>query len=84
MPGGNDVLEIGDDGAVVEKYVDVVFGREQRADVALQDEVRTVGTLDGFDNFWVGGVDQPADLAADGLLPNGQGSDVASTRGSAV
>ena len=71
MPGGDNSLGIGDDGAVVEKYVDVVLRRQQGADVALKHEVRTVGTLDGFGNVSVGGVDQLADLAADGLLPNG-------------
>lgn len=84
VTGGDDSLRIGDDGAVVEKYVDVVLRRQQGADVALQHEVRTVGELDGFGDLSVGSVDQIADFAADGLLPIGQGIDVASTRGSAV
>jgi hypothetical protein len=50
--------------------------RGQRADVALQHEVRLLGPLDGFGDLRVGGVDQVADLAADGLLPIGQGNDV--------
>src|SRR5947208_4682360 len=67
----DDSLWIGDDGAVVEKHVDVILRRQQRADVALEDEVWAVGALDGLAYLRVGGVDQIADLAADGLLPIG-------------
>src|SRR5215207_4024154 len=73
---GDNSLRIRDDSAVVEKYVDVVLRRQQRANIALQHEVRTVGALDGLANLGVGGVNQIADLAADGLLPIGQGIDV--------
>src|ERR1700730_3798633 len=76
VTGGDDPVGIRDNGAVVEKYVDVVLRRQQRADVALQHEVRPVGALDGFGYLRVRGVDQVADLAADGLLPIGQGVDV--------
>src|SRR5947209_2150170 len=44
----DDPLWIGDDGAVVEKHVDVIPRRQQRADVALEDEVWAVGALDGL------------------------------------
>ena len=71
VPSSDDAFGIGDNRAVVEKYVDVVLRRQQGADVALKHEVRTIGALDGFGNVWVGGVDQLANLAADGLLPNG-------------
>ena len=54
----------------------MVLGRQQGADVALKHEVRTVGVLDRFGDLGVGGVDQIADLAADRLLPIGQGIDV--------
>jgi hypothetical protein len=69
VPGGNDSLRIGDDGAIVEKDIDVIPRRLQGADIALQHKVRTVGALDGFAHVLVGGMDQLADLAADGLLP---------------
>ena len=38
-------------------------------------EVRTVGAFDRFGNLVVGRVDEIANLAADGLLPIGQGID---------
>ena len=76
MAAGDDSRRIRDDGAVVEKHVDVVLRRQQRADVALQYEVRTVGAFDRFGNLVVGRVDEIANLAADGLLPIGQGIDV--------
>src|ERR1700719_4866093 len=55
---GDNPLRIGDYGAVVEEYVYVVLGRKQRAYVALQHEVRTVGALDGLANLAAGGVHQ--------------------------
>ena len=60
MPGGDDSVGISDDGAVVEKDVDVVL-RCQCADVAQQHEVRLVGSLDGFGDLAVGAVD-PEDV----------------------
>jgi hypothetical protein len=42
----------------------------------MKDEVRTVRALDAFGNLLVGGVDEFANLAADGLLPIRQGIDV--------
>ena len=54
----------------------MVPGGEQRADVALQDEVRLPGPLDGLDDLGVGGVDEVAHLAADPLLPRRQRVDV--------
>ena len=48
VASGDDPVGIRDDGAVVEEYVDVVLGREERADVALEHEVRLPGPLDGF------------------------------------
>lgn len=61
---------------ILEKDVDVVLSRQQRADVSHKHEVRTAGVLDRLGHFWVGGVDQIAHLAADRLLPIGQGLDV--------
>jgi hypothetical protein len=43
---------------VVEEDVDVVFGCQQRADAALQDEVGEAGALDGLGGLRVGGVDR--------------------------
>lgn len=54
----------------------MVLDRQQRADVAVQHEVRLVGALDGLGDLRVGGVDQVAHVAADGLLPARQGVDV--------
>jgi len=76
VAGGDDSLGIRDDRPVVEKDIDMVLGRQQGADVALQHEVRAVGALDCLGDLGVGGVDQIPDLAADGLLPVGQGIDV--------
>ncbi len=53
----------------------MVLRRPDGADVALKDEVRTVRALDRFGDLRVG-VNQSADLTADGLLPGGQASDV--------
>jgi hypothetical protein len=66
----------GTDGAVIEEDVDMVLRRQQGDDIALENEVRAVAALDGLGDLWVGGVEQIADLAADGLLPVGQGIDV--------
>src|SRR5215216_629906 len=77
VAAGDDPVGVGGDvAAVVEEDVDVVCGREQGADVALQDEVGLAGALDGLGHLGVGGMDQLADLAADGLLPVGQGVDI--------
>src|SRR6202034_3014619 len=43
----DDPVRVRDDRAVVEEDVDVIPGRQQRADVALQDEVGQAGALDG-------------------------------------
>ena len=56
--------------------VDVVLGRKQGADVALQHEVRAHGSLDSLLDPGVCGVHQPAHLLADRLLPVGQPADV--------
>jgi hypothetical protein len=64
----------GTDGAVTEEDVDMVLRRQQGGDVALENEVWTACALDGLGTLWVSGVDQIADLTADGLLPVGQGS----------
>jgi hypothetical protein len=52
----DDPVGIRDDGAVVEEHVDVILCCQQRADVALQDEIRLAGALDGFGYLRVGGV----------------------------
>ncbi|HYB86883.1 MAG TPA: hypothetical protein VEC76_08545 [Streptosporangiaceae bacterium] len=48
MAAGDDPFGIGDDAAVIKKDVDVILRRQQRADVALKDEVRLPGALDGL------------------------------------
>jgi hypothetical protein len=75
MPLIDDPFGIGSNW-VIDKNVDVVPRREQGADVALKHEIRTVGALDGFAYVWIGGVDQLANLAADSLLPEGEGIDI--------
>jgi len=52
--------------------------------LARQHEVRLPGAPDGLGHLRVGGMHQVADLAADGLLPAGQGIDVGVNAGSAV
>jgi hypothetical protein len=54
----------------------MIPGREQRADVAVEHEVRLLAPLDGFGHLRVGGMHQVADLAADRLLPVRQRVDV--------
>ena len=76
VAAGDDPFGIRDYGAVVEEHVDVVLRGQQRADVALQYEVRLTGALDGLGYLRVSGVDQVAYLAADGLLPVGESVNV--------
>src|SRR5262245_4604742 len=76
VAGCDDPLRVGDDAAVVEEHVDMILRRQQRTDVALQDEVRLSGALDGLVDLRVGRVDKVPDLTADGTLPAGQGIDV--------
>src|SRR2546425_3969098 len=71
----DDALGIGRDG-VVDEHVDVVLGPEQRADVAVQGEVRLPGPLDGLDDVRVGGVHQGSHPTTDVLLPAREGLDV--------
>ena len=52
------------------------FASQQRADVALQHEVRTVPELDRLDDPLVRGMDEVANLTTDDLLPLGQSVDV--------
>ena len=76
MAGGDDPFGIGDDPAVVEEQVDVIFGGEKRAHVALEHEVRLHRPLDRLDHFPVRSVDQVAQPATDRLLPVGKRVDV--------
>ncbi len=54
----------------------MILRGQERADVALEHEVRLPRALDRLDNVRVGEVDQLADRATDGLLPLGQRVDV--------
>jgi hypothetical protein len=60
LPAGDDPLRVGDDRPVVEEEVDVIFGGEERTDVALEYEVGLDGALDRLCHLRVGGVDQVA------------------------
>jgi hypothetical protein len=73
---GNDSLRIGHDPTVVEKDVDVVLGRQQGADISLQDEVGLNSPLDRLLDFGVDLVDQLANFLTDRLLPHGESIDV--------
>src|ERR1051326_697335 len=81
-PGGRIALALVDDavgipdGRVVDEDVDVVLGREQGADVALQNEVGPHRSLDRLLHFGVGGVHKLAHALADRLLPVGEPADV--------
>src|SRR5262249_22308230 len=46
VPAGDDAVWIGHDRAVVEEQVDMVLGGEQRAHVAVEDEVGPHPALD--------------------------------------
>jgi len=54
----------------------MILRREQRADVAIEDEVGLHGTLDRLRDVRVNRVDEFAHLPADVLLPFGQDLDV--------
>jgi hypothetical protein len=69
MARGDDAIRIGNDRAVVEEYVDVILGRKQCADVAVEYEVGLHPPLNGLSHFRVDGVDEIANLLADLLLP---------------
>jgi len=58
VTASDDPLGIEDDAAVIKEYADVIFCRQQRADVARQDEVRLFGALEE--------VDQPPPAAGGG------------------
>ena len=49
----------------------MILCRQKGADVALEDEIRPVGALDGFGHLGIGRVNELADLATDELLPLG-------------
>ena len=76
MSRGDDAFWIGDDATVVHEDVHVILGREERADVALEHEVRLDRALDGLLDLGIGGVDQRANLETDLLLPIRQIVDV--------
>jgi hypothetical protein len=76
VSAGDNSLRVGHDATIVKEYIDVVFGGQQGADVALEHEVWLARALDCFNDLGIGGVNQLANLAADLLLPGGQGSDI--------
>src|SRR5262249_58085522 len=76
VPAGDDAVCIGHDRAVVEEQVDVVLGGQQRAHVAVEDEVGPHPALDRLLDVGICGVDYLAQFAAQVGLPAGQGVDV--------
>src|SRR5262249_7082294 len=64
VPAGDDAVCIGHDRAVVEEQVDVVLGGEQRAHVAVEDEVGPHPALDRLLDVGICGVDYLAQFAA--------------------
>src|SRR5262249_43485666 len=76
VPAGDDAVCIGHDRAVVEEQVDVVLGGEQRAHVAVEDEVGPHPALDRLLDAGICGVDYLAQFAAQAGLPGGQGLDI--------
>ena len=72
VAGGDDALGVGHDGPVVEEDVDVVLGGEERADVAIEDEVGLDAALDRLLDSRVRRMDEIPDLAEDLPLPRGQ------------
>jgi hypothetical protein len=76
VTSGDDPVGIRNDGAVIQKHVDVVLGGQKRADVPVQDEVRQLGALDRLGDFRIRGMNQCADLATDVVLPARLGVDV--------
>ena len=54
---------------VVYKQVDVIFGRQQRADVAVEHEVRLNRTLNRLLNLRISGMDQIAEITTELGLP---------------
>jgi len=55
LPLVNNALGIGHDG-VVDKYVDMIFGPEQRTNIATERKVWPVGAFDGLGHVRVGGM----------------------------
>src|SRR5437763_6795986 len=72
VAGSDDALRVRDDPTVVEEDVDVVLGREQRADVSVTHEVRLHPSLDRLLDRRIAGVDEVAHSVADLLLPRRQ------------
>jgi hypothetical protein len=54
---------------VVNKHINVVFGSQQGADIAIEREVWTVAKFDRFYNVWLCLVDELAYLITNCLLP---------------
>ena len=82
VPLVDDALRVGD-GWVVQEQVDVVVGRQDGADIAVQDEVRLDRPFDGLFDLRGCVPDDLSELAADVLLSGGRRSKYASTPGCA-
>src|SRR5260370_34803291 len=64
----NNALGIGHD-RVVDENGEMILSSEQRAYIAIQRKIGSLGALDGLGNVRVGGVHQISHLAAHLLLP---------------
>jgi len=68
LPLVNNAFGIGHNG-VVDKNVEMIFGPEQRTNIATEHKVWSVGTFDGLSNVCVGGMHKVPHLVANVLLP---------------
>jgi hypothetical protein len=84
VAGGDDSVGTGHDAAVIEKEVDVILGRQNCTDVAMQDEIRLGSALDGLGYLWIDGMDEIAHLLADPSLPGREAIDVSIDSGIGV
>ena len=82
VAAGDDALGVGRQATVVQEDRDVILRREQRCDVAVEDEVGLDGPLDRFDDFGVGAMDEIPAWWQIACCQSGRASIYASTRGS--
>lgn len=76
LSAGDHALWVRYNPAVVQENINPAFGRQQRADVAIERKIRQARALDGLYHLRIRGMNQTADLLADGLLPLWQAFDI--------
>src|SRR5215510_2656828 len=69
VASSDDSFRIRHNASVVEKDVDVILGREKRANVAVEHEVRLDTALDRLGDRRIGSVDELTNATTDRLLP---------------